>query len=213
MLSDRVDRVWRAARAFGVCLAMAAATTVLAHGDHRHDQTARTAPARVAVQLKQAVLTDQHGRERSLMDDVFGERVVVVNFVYTTCTTVCPIATATFAQLQGRLGALLGKDVVLVSITVDPVRDTPQRLKAYAAKHGAGAHWTWLTGPKAAVDPVLKAFGTYTPNPQDHPPVVMVGSSRTRRWTRLYGFPTVDEMVSEVMQHVSECVSPRAATQ
>ena len=69
------------------------------------------------------------------------------------------------------------------------MRDTPARLKEYAARYGAGPGWTWLTGPKPQVDEVLQVFGAYTPNFVEHPPLVMVGDAKTGKWIRFYGFP------------------------
>lgn len=175
----------------------------LAHGQHDRAK-ANPETAAVQVRLADTPLIDRHGRERRLKTDVLGDRVTVVNFVYTTCTTICPITSATFAQLQERLGARLGRQVQLVSITLDPQRDTSARLDAYAAKHDAGAHWTWLTGRKDAIDSVLKAFGAYTSSPENHPAMVMVGDAHSGRWTRLYGFPSVAEILAEVERRTAE---------
>jgi len=130
--------------------------------------------------------------------EVVGDRIVVLDFVYTTCTTVCPVLSALFSQLQGKLGDRLGRDVFLVSVTVDPNRDTPARLKAYAAKHGAGEGWTWLTGDKSSVDRVLKGLEAYTANFEDHPSQVMVGDGRSGVWTRFYGFPSPAQILAKV---------------
>ncbi|MFZ5541635.1 MAG: SCO family protein [Pseudomonadota bacterium] len=182
--------------------ALSGVSTASAHGTGDHAKA--DAPAAARVQLEDTLLLDRYGVERRLKSDVLGDRVAVVNFVYTTCTTVCPVTSATFAQLQERLGARLGTQVRLVSITVDPQRDTPARLRAYAAKHDAGMHWTWLTGRKDAVDAALKGFGAYTPNPQDHPAIVMIGDARSGQWTRLYGFPAVAEILAEVDRRIAE---------
>jgi protein SCO1/2 len=174
---------------------------VHAHGDHAAHAASGAAkpPARgVELKLPDTPLQDQDGRELRLRSDLVGRRVSVVNFVYTSCTTVCPVSSATMAQLQQQLGRQLGEQVQLVSITVDPLRDTPARLKAYSAQHGAGPAWRWLTGRKADVDAALKALGAYTPNPEDHPAMVMVGDAEGRRWTRLYGFPSVAELQAQV---------------
>ena len=186
------------ALAAGTGLSVAA----FAHDKAAHEaNAARAASARpVGVQLRlpDARLVDQDGREVRLASDVLGQRVAVVSFVYTTCTTVCPVLSATMSQLQRRLEGRLGEKVLLVSITVDPQRDTPARLKEYSGLHGAGEHWRWLTGRKSDVDAVLKAFGTFTPNPEDHPSVTMIGDAEGRRWTRLYGFPSVEEVLAQV---------------
>lgn len=183
--------------------ALSGVNAAFAHGTGDRAKADASAAA-VRVQLEDIPLLDRYGVERRLKSDVLGDGVAVVNFVYTTCTTVCPVASATFAQLQERLGARLGTQVRLVSITVDPQRDTPARLRAYAAKHDAGMHWTWLTGRKDAVDAALKGFGAYTPDPQDHPAIVMIGDAQSGRWTRLYGFAAVAEILVEVERQIAE---------
>jgi protein SCO1 len=168
-----------------------------AHDTHSHGAAPAAALGSAKVVLSDKPVLDQTGRIVRVAHDVIGERIAVVNFVYTTCTTVCPVTSATFAQLQARLGAALGKEVVLISISVDPLRDTPERLREYAARHGARAGWTWLTGAKREVDDVLKGFGAYTPNFEDHPAMVLVGGARGG-WTRFFGFPSVDELLARV---------------
>jgi protein SCO1/2 len=187
-------------------LAFAALAPALAraHGDHKaHKPPADPAvpPKSVKVSLADTPLVDQDGRKVRLRTDVMAGRIVVVDFIYTTCTTICPIFTATMASLQERLGAALEGETHLVSMTVDPARDTPRRMKEYAAKHGARhSGWSFLTGNRSDVDAVNKAFGTYTANIDDHPPMVMVGDTRTGEWTRFYGFPSASELEGCVQQ-------------
>jgi protein SCO1 len=169
-----------------------------AHDAAHHHPPEAVAPASAKVTLSEAPLLDQSGKRVRLAQDVIGERIAVVNFIYTSCTTVCPVSSATFQQLQQRLGASLGKEVVLVSITVDPLRDTPQRLREYGARYRAAEGWTWLTGAKNDVDGALKGFGAYTPNFEDHPATVLVGDARAGKWTRFFGFPSVDDLVARI---------------
>jgi len=170
------------------------------HAAHRAAAAAGQSKSSGTITLKLAdtVLKDQDGRDVRLMSDLMGQRVTVVDFIYTTCTTICPVLSATMAELQRKLGPRVGKDVQLVSITVDPLRDTPARLKAYSARHAAGGGWRWLTGSKSDVDSVLKAFGAYTPDPESHPAMVMIGDGEGRTWTRLLGFPSVAELQAQV---------------
>jgi len=169
-----------------------------AHDAAHHHPPEAVAPASAKVTLSEAPLLDQGGRRVRLAQDVIGERIAVVNFIYTSCTTVCPVSSATFQQLQQRLTGSLGKEVVLVSITVDPLRDTPQRLREYGARYRAAEGWTWLTGAKQDVDDALKGFGAYTPNFEDHPATVLVGDARAGKWTRFFGFPSVDDLVARI---------------
>lgn len=146
-------------------------------------------PPAVNVTLVDAPLLDQDGRPVHFAKDVVGDRIVVMDFVFTTCTTICPILSAKLAGLQGRLGDRLGQGIGLVSVSIDPARDTPARLKAHAAKFKAGPGWTWLTGEPETVNKVLKGLGAYTPNFNEHPPIMLVGDGRTGRWARFNGFP------------------------
>jgi protein SCO1/2 len=150
------------------------------------------------IVIPDALLTTQHREEVLLKTDVVGDRLVVMDFVYTTCTTVCPVLSAIFSQIADRLGDRLGTEVVLVSLTVDPLRDTPEQLAAYASKFGVGDGWTWLTSDKPTMDAVLRQLGSYTPNFEDHPSMVLVGDGRSGEWSRFVGFPPVEQIVEKV---------------
>ncbi|MDH3280884.1 MAG: SCO family protein [Gammaproteobacteria bacterium] len=169
------------------------------HARHRmQTKRAPSATASTHIDLSDAELVTQDQATVKLKSELLGDKVVVMNFVYTSCTTVCPVLSAIFSQVQERLGERLGNDVVLVSISVDPMRDTPDRLKAYAAKHQAANGWTWLTGHKPVVDGVLQELGVYTANFEDHPSMVLVGSAATGQWSRFLGFPNSDDIVAKV---------------
>lgn len=150
------------------------------------------------VKVVDAPLLDQDGRALHFKSDVLGDRLVVMNFIYTTCTTVCPILSAKFTRLQRTLGDRVGREVFLVSVSIDPTRDTPPRLKAYAAKHKAGPGWIHLTGRKDDVDELLKGLGAYTANFVEHAPMLLIGDGRTGRWARLNGFPTPEQVISQI---------------
>lgn len=179
-------------------MAVLTATAVLAHDPAHEHHGAAAAPAAAKVVLRDAPLLDASGGRVRLREDVIGNRIALVNFIYTTCTTVCPVSSATFQQLQKRLGAALAKNVVLVTITVDPLRDTPQRLREYAGRYEAGEGWVWLTGAKPDVDAVLKGFGAYAARFEDHPAMVLVGDARGGPWTRFFGFPSVEELMARI---------------
>jgi protein SCO1/2 len=179
------------------------------HARHRAmaKQSADRASESADIDLRDRTLIDQDGQEVRFVSDVIGDRIVVMDFVYTTCTTICPVLSALFTQVQGKLGDQLDGDVVMVSVSVDPVRDTPQRLRAYAAKHRAGDGWVWLTGAKPTVDDVLTGVGAYSANFEEHPPMVLVGDGRTGEWQRLFGFPNPDR----IMKLVNELQERRRA--
>ena len=169
------------------------------HAKHRAMMKQKSQPAEsVDIDIRDRTLINQYGEDVRFGSDVIGDNIVVMDFVYTTCTTICPVLSALFTQVQTKLGDSMGGEVRLVSVSVDPVRDTPQRLKAYSAKHRAGDSWFWITGAKPAVDDVLTGLGAYTTNFEDHPTMVLVGDGRTGEWKRLFGFPNPDRIVQIV---------------
>jgi protein SCO1 len=205
------SRTLRAAAA-AVLLAGPFAFPALANQDHSHHQhaapgAADTKPSTVKVRYDDALLTDQNGRTLKLKSEVIGDRVVVIDFVYTTCTTICPVLTALMAQVQAGLDAKATEEVRLISVTVDPARDTPARMKEYGERYGVKPGWLWLTGPTGRVNEVLKGFGAYTASFEDHPPLVLVGDPRSGQWTRFFGFADP----KQVLARVQELRSARAA--
>ncbi|HLF10984.1 MAG TPA: SCO family protein [Gammaproteobacteria bacterium] len=152
----------------------------------------------VGIAIPDAELVTQNGAAVRLATDVVGDKIVVMDFVYTTCTTVCPVLSAIFSQVQTSLAERLGQDVAIVSISVDPARDTPAALRDYSARHGAREGWTWLTGAKPVVDKVLQQLGAYTPNFEDHPSMVLVGDGRTGQWVRFLGFPGAEQIMDKI---------------
>jgi cytochrome oxidase Cu insertion factor (SCO1/SenC/PrrC family) len=154
--------------------------------------------AGATVALVEAALLDQDGRPVRFPAEVIGDRIVVMDFVFTTCTTICPILSAKLTRLQERLGDRAGREVQLLSFSIDPARDTPARLKAFGARFKAGPGWTWLTGGVADVERVLRGLGAYTPSVSEHPPMMLVGDGRTGRFTRLNGFPDPDKLLAAV---------------
>ena len=169
------------------------------HAEHKAAMNKSAEPAKTTkVDLLDHVLVDQHGKQVKFVSDVIADRIVVMDFVYTTCTTVCPVLSAVFGQLQNKLGDRLGDEVVLVSVSVDPVKDTPQRLNAYSKIHKARPGWIWLTGNKRTMDEVLDGLGAYSPNFADHAAMVLIGDGQNGQWSRFYGFPNPDRIVEQV---------------
>jgi protein SCO1/2 len=149
---------------------------------------ARTAPERTAqgtvVKLNDAVVVDQSGRSLRFLTDVIGDRVAVVDFVYASCTTTCPLLSATMARLQAKLAKDLGSKVVLISLTLDPANDTPARLAAYADRFHRREGWYWLTGRRTEVESLLRGFGAYVANPEAHQNIFVIGRASQDRWSR-----------------------------
>ncbi len=170
------------------------------HAKHRKmaQDAKKSEPTRDSITLPDTILVTQNGKSVRLGSDIADGRIVVIDFVYTSCTTVCPVLSAILGQVQRNLDDRLGSEVMLVSISVDPIRDTPARLKAYAGNFRAGDSWVWLTGDKRAVDSVLTDLGAYTPNFEDHPSMILVGDAGSGEWTRFLGFPGADQIIAKV---------------
>ncbi len=139
-------------------------------------------------------LLDQNGRKIHFYTDLVKGRTVVINFIFTTCTTICPPLGATFARVQKELGDKAGRDVRFISISVDPATDTPERLKSWSAKFHAGESWTLVTGDKPKVDELLRALGASSARREDHSPTVLIGND-AHGWTRTYGLAKTSQLV------------------
>ncbi|WP_036248203.1 SCO family protein [Methylobacter sp. BBA5.1] len=148
--------------------------------------------------LPDAELVDQNGAPVRFVSDIAGGRIMALSFVYTECRTACPVVSGLFSKLQDRLGDRLGREVRLVSLSIDPATDTPERLKAYAARFHAAPGWLWLTGEKAQVDALLKALGVYRADYANHAPVILVGDPVRGEWTRFNGLPGPDALAARI---------------
>ncbi len=172
----------------------------------------------IDVTLLDLALRDQDDKPVRFRSEVVGDRIVVMDFIYTDCKTICPVLSQVMALVQEELDEELRQDVRLVSVSVDPATDTPARLKAHAEALGVGPGWLWLTGYKPDVSQVLDGLGVYTPDFTKHPGVVLVGDGRTGAWTRFYGFPSPDRVLAKikdlaVARHTAAAASADAARQ
>ena len=183
---------------------LGATQTAAAHDLHHHAPPADAKPKAARVTLHDIQLVDVEGQAVRFKSEAVGNRIVVVGFIYTSCTTICPVTSAVFADVQERLikklGEQFGRDVKLISLTVDPATDTPERLKDYAASFGSPAGWLWLTGEKPQVDRVLTGLGAYVADFTRHSGAVLVGDTRSGDWMRFYGIPNSSEIVDRVEQ-------------
>jgi protein SCO1/2 len=172
------------------------------HGPGASADAAPPADTGARVEVPDVELVDQDGKTVRVRALLHSGKPVVVSFIFTTCTTICPMLSTIVSRVQEKLGDRVGQEVSLVSISVDPARDTPARLKAYAARHHAKPGWTWLTGGRGTVEQVLRGMGAYTPSFTDHPPMILVGDGEGG-WTRLNGFPSQAAIVAQVDAYAS----------
>ena len=146
--------------------------------------------------IPDVVLTNQDGRKIRLNTLLQGDTPVVVDFIYGTCTTICPVLSAGFINLQSKVTAA-NQTVRLVSITIDPENDTPKVLKEYLKRYRAKAGWDFLTGSREDITRVMKAFNAYIPDKMSHYPLNMIRSSKDGSWVRLFGIMSSREFLEE----------------
>jgi protein SCO1/2 len=154
-------------------------------------------------------LVDQDEKTVHLYSDLLRGRVAALSFIFTTCTTICPLIGANLGRLQTELGQSLGEDIALVSVSVDPATDTPQRMKAWGAQFGAKPGWSLLTGDKGIVDQLLKVLGLFTPDIQNHSPFLLLVNDRTGEWIRVNAIETPPPRVAEILRKMAETAGTR----
>jgi protein SCO1/2 len=171
------------------------------HGTHHHGNHAMPdehAAHRAAMQQSRYSVTmesyavpdlellDQSGAPVALTALLEGNQPVALNFIFTTCTTICPVMTATFAQMRRALGPESDR-IRLVSITIDPEHDTPAVLAGYAGHFGTPSGWSFLTGSPEDVERVLRAFDAWTGSKTNHRPITLLHRQGESNWVRLEG--------------------------
>ena len=137
-------------------------------------------------------LVTHEGKSVRFFDDLIKDKVVVINFIDTTCPDVCPLETARLAEMQAILGDRVGRDVFMYSITIDPETDTPEVLKEYAERYQVAPGWLFLTGKESDIKLLRKKLGMYIAEIQgvqedgtrDHNPSMIIGNQATGRWMK-----------------------------
>ncbi|MEZ4236218.1 MAG: SCO family protein [Myxococcota bacterium] len=142
-------------------------------------------------------LLDQRGQPVDVAALASGEQPVALNFIFATCTTICPVMTATFAQMRSALGPDADR-VRMVSVSIDPEHDTPAVLAAYAEKFDAPAAWSFLTGDAADVQQVLRAFDADFGSKFNHRPLTLLHAAGAEEWVRLDGLGSGAALADEV---------------
>jgi len=146
--------------------------------------------------IPDVVLVNQNGervRFKALMES---DKPVVVDFIYATCTTICPVLSAGFSSMQRKLGPN-SEDVQLVSITIDPENDSPRVMKEYLDRYQAKPGWDFLTGSPRDIDRVAEAFDAFVGDKMEHLPLNFIRTSEKGKWVRLYGLLSSREFMEE----------------
>lgn len=152
----------------------------------------------VSYALPDIKLVDMNGETVSLRETLNSDTLLVVNFIYTTCPTICPVMTSSFQQVQAKLGSK-HHNVRLISISIDPENDTPGKLGNYAGKYKAGPQWKFLTGTFDNSILVQQAFGTFAGEKMNHRPATFLKAQGSENeWVRLDGLTSASDIVKEI---------------
>jgi protein SCO1/2 len=141
-------------------------------------------------------LINQDGIKMNLRKLLTSDGPILVDFVYTTCTTICPVLSVNFANFQKTIIGEHGT-ARLVSISIDPEFDTPRAMKAYLKRYHAQPGWDYVTGTRDDISRVLKAFKVFTQDKMDHYPVILLKSPVDTRWVRVNGLVGTSELLVE----------------
>ena len=171
--------------------------------EHHHHPAPSTAENPSAIKRSETAyilpalkLTRQDGAKVDFNKEINDGRPVILNFIYTSCTAICPISSQIFSQVHKQLEKEQSK-VRMVSISIDPEYDTPSRLSAYAKKFGASSQWQFYTGTLEASIAVQKAFDAYRGDKMNHLPLTLLRAEPGKPWVRLDGFASPETVIRE----------------
>jgi protein SCO1/2 len=173
------------------------------HDHHHHHHQAEPAKAlsqsEAAYTLPGLPVTRMDGSRAELAKELDKGGPVILNFIYTTCTAICPMTSQVFSSLQDKLPKG-GEAVRLVSISIDPEQDTPARLSAYARQYSAGPQWQFYTGTAKNSIAIQKAFEVYRGDKMNHIPVTFLRLAPGKPWLRIEGMASPDELLAAYMR-------------
>lgn len=150
----------------------------------------------VKVEVPDVTLIDQDGNKVGFRDLLISDTPVFVDFIFATCTTICPVLSAGYASIQRKLDD--PDRVRLVSITIDPENDGPEELTTYLERYGARPGWEFLTGTREDINDVMRAFDAWIPDKMSHRPLIFIRSPADGSWVRLFGFAGSKDLMAEL---------------
>lgn len=136
----------------------------------------------------------QNGDRVRFYDDLIKDRIVLISFIFTSCTDLCPLTTARIAQVVDRLRDEIGKDIFVLSITVDPENDTPDKLRTFADAFYTGPGWTFITGKPADIRAINSKLGNKSGVATQHRNEIVLGNDKTGEWTRNSPFADIENL-------------------
>ncbi|MCX7770995.1 MAG: SCO family protein [Proteobacteria bacterium] len=148
-------------------------------------------------EIPDVYVVDQNNRKISLKKLLNSDKVIIVDFIYATCTTICPVLSAGFSSFQNKLDSEELRKVHLISFTIDPDHDSPDIMSAYLKRYKAKPGWDFFTGNKNDIFKIIKAFNVDIQDKMSHPPLILMKSPKKDEWVRLYGLMSTKEMIDE----------------
>ena len=151
----------------------------------------------MTVEIPDVTLIDQDAQLVTLEELVDGNEVVMVDFIFGTCTTICPILSAGFSNLQRRMGSGPGGPT-LISLSIDPEHDSPEIMAKYLKRYRAQPGWSFLTGDRDDIDKIMHAFDAYVPDKMSHQPVTFIKAGASNRWVKIDGLVSTKDLIAEL---------------
>ena len=167
------------------------------HAHHRQQMIPGSVRSIQDYRIPDLKLVRDDGVTVAISDLFETDRPVVVSFIFTSCSAICPVLTATLAQTRQRLGPDADR-VRMVSVSIDPEHDTPARLRDYARQFQASGDWRFYTGQRAAIVAMQKAFNAYRGDKNNHAALALIRPAGQSRWVRLEGFASAADLLSEI---------------
>jgi protein SCO1/2 len=158
-----------------------------------------------SIKLIDHEMIDTEKRTVKLVSDIMQDHIVVMNFIYTDCTTVCPVSTHIMKSVYQnvRNHPNLKKEVRLITLTLNPNIDTPRKMHEFSKKYGDDTNnWFWLTGRSTQVNEALLGLRAYAADVTEHASIILVGDPQKNHWTSFYQFPHVNKIVQRINEYV-----------
>ena len=169
----------------------------LGHDAHVHHASVAYSRSVHIYKIPSLALVDMSGESVDLSTLLATDKPVLINFIFTSCSAICPVMAATFTQVQRRLGKNAER-VRLISVSIDPQYDTPERLAAYAKRFNAQPDWHFLTGNPTVIRHVQEAFDAYRGGKSNHLPLTILRTAPGSSWVRIEGLASPDQLLHEL---------------
>lgn len=176
------------------------ASAISASSQSSNSSSARRDTARAAARnyFTDMELINQDGKKMRFYTDLLQGKVVIIDAFFTSCTGACPVMNRNMEKIQEWLGDRMGRDVHMISMSVDPITDTPNKLSEYSKRFHARPGWYFITGTKENMDFALQKLGQYVDAREDHTNIFIVGNERTGLWKKAFGLAKPEDLIKVV---------------